>query len=120
MRASAGWCTTVQTTTRTLTPPSESSNGVLQRMDAISGNLATGVEQQVGVGGDAVQVVIGVRLQQDRQVGLLGRSLRPGDVPAVDLPAVHVRVVVAQYRAALKQLAGDRAGRGLALVGDVL
>src|ERR1700722_5584152 len=119
MRASAGWCTTVQTTTRM---PGSSYSGwpVLQRVNSVTGDLATGVEEQVGTGRDGVQVVLGVRLEQDRQVGLVGRAGGLADVLAVPLPAVHVRVVEAEHRAALPQLAGDRAGRALPLVGDVL
>ena len=54
------------------------------------------------------------------EVGGVGRRGGPRDVAAVDLPAVHVRVVEAEHRPALQQLAGDRAGRALPLVGDVL
>src|ERR1017187_3613262 len=41
----------------------------LKRVYGFSGNLATGVEQQVRLRRDVREVVVGVRLQQDRQVG---------------------------------------------------
>ena len=41
---------------------------------------------------DAVQVVLGVRLEQNRQVGGRGRGRSAARIAAVDLPAVHERV----------------------------
>src|SRR6266516_2495732 len=88
-----------------------------------AGDASARVQQQASDTGDLVQVVRGVILEQDDQVGIrdLGiQVLGPPDGLPAQGPFGHVRVVICEHRAAGAELAAYHPDRRLALVGHVL